>query len=108
MNHLILTFKRYIYLKKNDRNKRNIFSLRAFTKNIESIERHIASQNGKIEIPLQKMDKAYTSIMNCLTNKMHMFEDHFRCLRGGGRDNGERGTGFLFFLLKKQCVITAM
>ena len=46
VNHLILIFKRYIYLKKNDGNNRNIFSLKAFIKNIESIERHIASQNG--------------------------------------------------------------
>ena len=35
MNHLILIFKRYIYLKKNDGNNRNIFSL---YKNIKSIE----------------------------------------------------------------------
>ena len=46
---LILIFKRYIYVKKNDRNKQNIFSLRAFIKNIKSIERHITSQNGKLK-----------------------------------------------------------
>ena len=45
-----------------------------------------------------KMDKAYTSLMNCLTNKMHMFKDYLCCLRGG--DNGEGGMCFPFLFLK--------
>ena len=57
VNHLILIFKCYIYLKKNDGNNRNIFSLRAFIKNIESIERHIASQNGKLKYHYKKWTK---------------------------------------------------
>ena len=57
VNHLILIFKRYIYLKKNDGNNRNIFSLRAFIKNIESIECHIASQNGKLKYHYKKWTK---------------------------------------------------
>ena len=41
VNHLILIFKNYIYLKKNDGNKQNIFSLRAFIKNIKSTEQNV-------------------------------------------------------------------
>ena len=60
-SHLILIFKRYIYLSKNDGNKRNIFSLRAFIKNMESIERHIASQNGKLKYHYKKWTKLICS-----------------------------------------------
>ena len=97
VNYLILIFKRYFYLKKNDGSKRYIFTLKASIKNIESVERH-KPHKWKIEIPLQEMEKAYASLMNCLTNKMQVFENYFCCLRAGGRDNREGGTGFLFFL----------
>ena len=46
MNHLVSIFECYIYLKKNDRNEQNVFSLRAFIRNIKSIDCHIASRNG--------------------------------------------------------------
>ena len=49
VNHLILIFKRYIYLKKNDGNKRNIFSPRTIIKYMESVEHHIDSHNEKLE-----------------------------------------------------------
>ena len=57
VNHLILIFKRYIYLKKIDGNNRNIFSLRAFIKNIKSKESRIASQNGKLKYHYKKWTK---------------------------------------------------
>ena len=43
INHMILMFKRYIYLKKNVRTVPTLFGLKAYIKNMETIERRIAS-----------------------------------------------------------------
>ena len=63
VNHLILILKCYIYFKKNDRNNQNIFSLRAFIKNIKSIECHIASQNGKLKYHYKKWTKLTPALL---------------------------------------------
>ena len=43
INHMILLFKRYIYLRRQDKHGPNITGLKSFIKNIETVERRIAS-----------------------------------------------------------------
>ena len=46
INHVILLSKRYIYLKRQDRHDPNITGLKSFIKNIETVERQIASNKN--------------------------------------------------------------
>ena len=48
INHMILLFKRYIYLRRQDRHGPNISGLKSFIKNIETVERRIASDEEKL------------------------------------------------------------
>ena len=50
-NHIILLFKRYIYLGKNNLHLRDFT---AFTKNIETIEQHIGRNRGKLDFHYSK------------------------------------------------------
>ena len=49
INHMILLFKRSIYLRRQDRHGPNITSLKSFVKNIETVERRIAFSLQKWE-----------------------------------------------------------
>ena len=55
INHIILMFKRYIYITKHGQTS-NINGLKAFIKNIEKIERSISSQKGKLDFHYKKWD----------------------------------------------------
>ena len=55
INHIILIFKRYIYVTK-DQHSININGLKAFIKNIEKIEQKIAAQRGKLEFHYKKWE----------------------------------------------------
>ena len=48
INHMILLFKRYIYLGRHDRHGPNITGLKSFIKNIGTVERWIASDKEKL------------------------------------------------------------
>ena len=48
INHMILLFKRYIYLRRQDRHCPNITGLKSFIKNIETVKRRIASDKEKL------------------------------------------------------------
>ena len=60
VNHLILIFKRYIYLKR--KYGLNFYGLKAYIKNIENIERHIASQRQKLDYHYNKWNKLITML----------------------------------------------
>ena len=55
VNHLILIFKRYIYLKRKD--GLNFHGLKDHIKSIENIERHIAFQKQKLDYHYNKWSK---------------------------------------------------
>ena len=57
VNHLILSFKRYIYLKKGDENAPNLTGLKAHINCIEKLERNVASENKKLEYHYKKWNK---------------------------------------------------
>ena len=57
VNHLISLFKRYIYLKKEDKTSPNLTGLKAYIKCIENLERNIASENKKLDYHYKKWDK---------------------------------------------------
>ena len=57
VNHLILLFKRYIYLKKGDKNAPNLTGLKAYINCIEKLERNTASKNKKLEYHYKKWNK---------------------------------------------------
>ena len=50
INHVILMFKRYIYLKKKEMTGPPFFGLKEYIKNMETIERKIASQREKLNL----------------------------------------------------------
>ena len=52
---MILLFKRYIYLRRQDRQGPNITGLKSFIKNIETVERRIASDKEKLSFHYKKM-----------------------------------------------------
>ena len=54
---MILLFKRYIYLRRQDRRGPNITGLKSFIKNIETVERRIASDKEKLSFHLKKWEK---------------------------------------------------
>ena len=60
VNHVILIFKRYIYLNRKD--GLNFYGLKAYIKSIENIERHIASQRQKLDYHHKKMEQ----LNNCV------------------------------------------
>ena len=53
-NHLLLMFKRYIYLNKDNKNGLSISGLKAFIKSIENTERYIAQEKDKSECHYRK------------------------------------------------------
>ena len=53
-NHLLLMFKRYIYLNKDSKNGLSISGLKAFIKSIENTERYIAQERDKLECHCKK------------------------------------------------------
>ena len=55
INHVILIFKRYVYIKRQE-HAININGLKAFIRNIENIEQKIASHKGKLEYHYKKWD----------------------------------------------------
>ena len=57
VNHMILLFKRYIYLKRGDKTAPNLTGLKAYIKGIEKLERNIASENKKLDYHYKKWDK---------------------------------------------------
>ena len=70
-DHLILIFKRYIYLKRKD--GLNFYGLKAYIKSIENIERHIPSQRQKLDYHHKKWNKLitvikYTRVLSMLDN----------------------------------------
>ena len=54
INHIILLFKRYIYPSKNHQNSLDSRGFTAFIKNIETLERHIAHNRGKLDFHCNK------------------------------------------------------
>ena len=54
INHVILLFKRYIYLSKNHQNSLHLRGFIAFIKNTETIEQHIARNTGKLNFHYSK------------------------------------------------------
>ena len=48
IDHMILLFRRYIYLRRQDRPGLNITGLKSFIKHIETVERQIASDKEKL------------------------------------------------------------
>ena len=48
INHMTLLFRRYIYLRRQDRHGPNITGLKSFIKNIKTVERRIASDKEKL------------------------------------------------------------
>ena len=59
VNHLLLLFKRYIYLKKGDRIPPNLTGLKTYIKYIEKLEQNIASESKKLSY-YKKWDKLIT------------------------------------------------
>ena len=57
VNHVILLFKRYIYLKRGDKTAPNLTGLKAYIKCIEKLERNIASENKNFDYHYKKWDK---------------------------------------------------
>ena len=57
VNHMILLFKRYIYLKRGDKTAPNLTGLKAYIKGIKKLERNIASENKKLDYHYKKWDK---------------------------------------------------
>ena len=57
INHIILLFKRYIYLKRQDNNCITIFGIKHFIKYIERIEHKIAFNRDKLDTHYKKWDK---------------------------------------------------
>ena len=55
-NHLILLFKRYIYLKNDDQTGLNLHGLTAFFKTTEVIEQRIAQTRDKLDFHYGKWD----------------------------------------------------
>ena len=54
VNHVILSFKRYIYLKRGDKTAPNLTGLKAYIKYIEKLEQNIASENKKLDYHYKK------------------------------------------------------
>ena len=54
INHIILIFKRYIYLKKQNEIAPSLSGLKAFIKSIEKTERLIATQKEKLDFHYTK------------------------------------------------------
>ena len=55
-SHMILLFKRYIYLKKEDHNSLSLHSLTVFFKMIEIVERRTAQEKDKLDFHFTKWD----------------------------------------------------
>ena len=64
INHMILLFKRYIYLRRQDRRGPNITGLKSFIKNIETVERRIASDKEKLSFYYKKWEKLLPFLQN--------------------------------------------
>ena len=54
INHIILLFKRFLYLKRTEKHNVSISGLKGFVKSIENIERQIASGRQKLDIHYKK------------------------------------------------------
>ena len=50
INHIILLFKRFIFLKRKERKHVGFNGLKAFIKNVENTENQIASRKQKVDI----------------------------------------------------------
>ena len=57
INHIILLFKRYIYLKRQDNHCINISGIKNFIKHIERIEHKIAFNRDKLDTHYKKWDQ---------------------------------------------------
>ena len=57
INHIILMFKRYIYLKRKETTGPTFFGLKVYIKNMETIERKIASRREKLDFHHKEWDK---------------------------------------------------
>ena len=64
INHMILLFKRYIYLRRQDRRGPNITDLKSFIKNIGTVERRIASDKEKLSFHYKKWEKLLPFLQN--------------------------------------------
>ena len=64
INHMILLFKRYIYLRRQDRHGPNITGLKSFIKNIETVECQIASDKEKLSFHYKKWEKLLPFLQN--------------------------------------------
>ena len=64
IDHMILLFKRYIYLRRQDRHGPNITGLKSFIKNIETVERRIASDKEKLSFHYKKWEKLLPFLQN--------------------------------------------
>ena len=56
VDHLILLFKRYAYLKKGDKIAPNLTGLKAYIKYFENVERNKASESKKLDYHYKKLD----------------------------------------------------
>ena len=57
INHIILMFKLYIYLKKKETTGPTFFGLKVYINNMETIKRKIASRREKLDFHHKKWDK---------------------------------------------------
>ena len=64
INHMVLLFKRYIYLRRQDRRGPNITGLKSFIKNIETVEHRIASDKEKLSFHYKKWEKLLPFLQN--------------------------------------------
>ena len=71
INHMILLFKRYIYLRRQDRHGPNVIGLKSFIKNIETAECRIASDKENLSFHYKKMGKLLPFLWNNLITRVN-------------------------------------
>ena len=68
---MMLLFKRYIYLRRQDGHGPNIIGLKSFIKNIETVERRIASDKEKLSFHCKKNGRSYCLLQNNLITRVN-------------------------------------
>ena len=71
INHMILLFKRDIYLRRQDRHGPNITGLKSFIKNIETVGRRIASDKERLPFHCKKWEKLLPFLQNNLIARVN-------------------------------------
>ena len=68
---MILLFKRYIYLRRQDRHGPNITGMKSFIINIETVESRIASDKEKLSFHYKKWEKSLPLLKNSLMARVN-------------------------------------